>query len=97
MDYIEGYFKNPKYTQLMQIIVAFALGVIFSPFSYGLIYLLIYLLIYEIIYLIFTQACYPYWGIVFRLAVVSASIYGWIIGRTIVGWRNPLRNDPNAS
>ena len=96
MSYIEGYFKNPKYTQFMQIVVAFVAGIVFAPYSYGFIFLLIYLIAYEIVYLFFTRGCYPYWDSLFRVAVIAASIYGWIIGRTIVGWRNPFNRDPNA-
>jgi len=95
MDYVRSYFINPKYTQLMQLIVSFALGVTFSPYSYGFIFLLLYLFVYEAIYLFFTRACTPYWTPLFRGSIIAISIYGWIIGRVIVGWRNPFRSDPN--
>lgn len=96
MDWIQSFFVNPKYTQLMQIIVAFAIGILFAPYSYGFLFLVIYLIIYELVYLYFTRGCYPYWSPLFRAAVNASSIYGWIIGRTIVGWRNPFQSDPNA-
>lgn len=89
------YFRNPKYTQLVQIIVSFAFGIIFAPYSYGFIYLVIYLFLYEVIYFIFTRGEYPYWTPLFRFATVAASLLGWIIGRVIVGWKNPFRANPN--
>lgn len=96
MGFVESYFQNPQYTQLMQVIIAFALGVIFSPFSYGFLFFLLYLVVYELAYLFFTRGCCPYWGFLFRGAVIGASILGWLLGRIVLGWRNPFRSDPNA-
>ena len=95
MDFIDWYFKNPNYTQLVQIVVSFVFGLILAPYGYGFIYFLIYLLAYEFVYLLATQGCNPYWGPVFRLGAVSASILGFLIGRIILGWKNPLRGSPN--
>jgi hypothetical protein len=81
----------------MQVLIAFCLGVIFSPFSYGFALFIFYLVVYELLYAIFTGVCYPYWAPLFRLAVVAASIYGWIIGRTVAGWTNIFQADPNAA
>lgn len=93
--YIDSYFRNCNYTELMQLIVSFSLGIIFSPFSYGFIYVILYLIIYEIFYAIFTRLQYPYWRLTFRIANVAASIYGWIIGRTLAGWCNIFKPNPN--
>lgn len=89
------YFKNLYYTELVQLIFAFSLGVIFAPFSYGPLLFIIYLLLYEFIYAYFTNTEYPYWRLFFRVAVVMTSVFGWIIGRTIVGWKNPFRISPD--
>ncbi len=95
-QYGEYYFKNCKYTQLMQLVLSFVLGVIFAPYSYGFAFLIVYLLAYEFAYAAFTNLESPYWTPLFRVGIIAVTIFGWLIGRYIVGWRNPLRNDPNT-
>lgn len=94
--YATGYFRNPNYTELLQFISAFTFGVIFSPFSYGAVFLIVFLVLYEFAYAYYTQTCLPYWRLSFRVGIFMTAIFGWILGRTIVGWRNPLQVDPNV-
>lgn len=93
--WITAYFVNPDYTELVQLVVAFAFGVIFSPFSYGPLFFIIWLVLYEFAYAYYTNTECPYWRLFFRVALIMASILGWLIGRTVVGWRNPFRVSPN--
>ena len=96
-QYAQNYFRNCDYTPLMQLILAFALGVIFAPYSYGFAFFFVFLVVYEFFYATFTNLQDPFWSPFLRISVVAVSLFGWIIGRYIVGWVNPLRDDPNAS
>lgn len=79
---IQAYFLNIRYTELLQVIVGFAVGLIFGPFSFGLIYLLGFIILYEIIYYVVArnQCCWSFPG---RVAVEFATILGWLVGRSL--------------
>lgn len=77
----------------LQIIIAFMLGVLFSPWSYGLLYFLLFLLVYEIILIYFCRTHSEKWCIDVRIGVFAASILGFVIGRYLTGYRHPLDDD----
>lgn len=79
-------FKDSGCNDLVQLILAFTLGILLSPWSYGLLYFLLFLIAYEIVLVYMTEAQVPYWRIETRLGVIAASILGFIIGRVLVGF-----------
>lgn len=86
-------FDPDKYPDLAQLLVAFCLGILFSPWSLGLLYFLIFLIIYEAYAFYATAGRAPSWKIEIRLGVMAASIFGFIIGRILTGWNHPLDDD----
>lgn len=88
-----NYVYHPNgYTPLFQTILAFAIGIIFSPFSRGIIFLVITILLFELWY------CWsdnePYGGInrALRPGLILWAFFGFLVGRTFVSddW-NPIR------
>lgn len=72
------------YTPDVQIILAFAFGLIFAPFNKGFLYLIIFFVISELVMLTYymnAQIRYP--GIT-RIGVIGAGILGFIIGRIVI-------------
>lgn len=87
------YFNNPGNTEMVQVISAFAIGVIFSPWNRALLLFITFLIVYEVIYLYTTSFNLPYWRLEGRVAIVMASIFGFIVGRTLVGFDDPIKDD----
>ena len=75
---------------LFSLVLSFAVGLLFAPWSFGFLYLLIFIIVYEIIY-----ACYhkdfSTNNFMIRLGIVVASIFGFIVGRAILQDSDPLR------
>ena len=84
------YFNNNKATEMYQVILAFTIGILFSPWNNGLILFIIFIIAYEILYFYATGFQTPYWRLEGRLAIFMASILGFIIGRTLVGFDDPI-------
>lgn len=78
---LKPYF-NKKPTS--QVICAFCFGLIFGPYSKGLFVVAITKFLEELGYLLFADDYYSQPEV--RAGVISASISGWIIGRTISGF-----------
>jgi len=91
-DYLEYYFCNPKNTEFAQLVSAFLISLILSPWSWGFYYFFGFLIIYEFICIIGTQCREPYWRLGFRISVILASMLGWIIGRIIFGYKDPFHS-----
>lgn len=86
-------------TPIAQIFVSFAMGVLFSPWSYGLFWLTIWLIVFEFGCYIMTgkmrddtrMVDYPdglYYAWV-RLGVLCAAYSGYIVGMVVVN-RDPI-------
>ncbi len=88
------YFNPDGYTPLFQIILAFTIGVIFSPYSSGIYYLIIIILIFEIIYAYQCNCNYTNEKSFLRGALILTAILGWLFGRVSIckDW-NPIRGD----
>lgn len=82
--YLENYFSNTKSTPLFQFIVAFSFGILFSPFSKGLIYTILTILIMEILTFMYCNT----WSVLNRILIIIGSLSGYAIGRFISG--NPI-------
>lgn len=91
---IDSYFRNDRCCDFGQIVAAFTLGIIFSPWSWGLLYFLLFIIGYELVAIYMTAAEEPYWRFETRIGVIAASILGFVIGRIIDGFPDPLQNMP---
>jgi hypothetical protein len=99
IDYKQSFnaiFRNPNYTELLQLISAFALGIILSPWSWGFLFFILYVVLYEIAIAIVNHMQYPYWRLEFRCAIVCASVFGFIIGRSLIGYEDPFIDEPGT-
>lgn len=84
MSRVKQYFCHENNTTTSQIIIAFVMGLLFSPFNMGLIYIILYLILNEILFYIFSNGkCPRYWDIFERCGVVCSTVLGFIIGRTL--------------
>ena len=64
-----------------QVALSFALGLLFSPYTYAIIWLVLFFIIWEIgYYLIYKQ-----WFLKIRLGLIAAYILGLIVGVYILG------------
>ena len=89
------YLLDPNgYTPIFQIILAFSIGVIFSPFSNGLLLLLITAFILEIINAYRIKGNYDHKTTLLRGGLFLYSFFGFIVGRSFCcGDWDPLRGD----
>lgn len=105
MDQVWSLFErySTMSTPMSQVFLSFSLGVLFSPWSWGLFYLTLYIILFEIVlYCIsgppddsvriadYPDGLYYAWT---RLGVLSAAYSGYIIGMTVCK-RHPL--DPEC-
>ena len=67
----------------LSIILAFAVGILLSRFSLGLLFVLIFIILSEIWYAAYTRCQYP-WLFQVRALIIASSILGFIIGRTVL-------------
>jgi hypothetical protein len=79
IDSLTSIFRDAReaFTPTAQVILSFAVGVLLSPWSWGLIFYILFLVVYEIVYYFFTDN----WDEYSRMAVIVYAILGWIIGR----------------
>ncbi len=73
-----------------QVIIAFWIGLIFAPWSWGLLYLIIFFVVFEVIYAIIHRD-FSVENILIRLTVIGASFLGWLVGRIVVEDGKPIR------
>lgn len=71
--------------ELLLILSAFAIALTLASWSYGIIFFFAFLVTWEIIYYIAVRGTKPYWFLEVRLAIIAASILGWLIGRELTG------------
>ena len=96
MDIQSNIYDPSGYTPLFQIIFAFVLGILFSPYSKGILFLVIFILLFELWYSYYNN--FDYYGIngSLRPALILYSIFGFLVGRTFVCLDfNPIRGDYN--
>jgi hypothetical protein len=91
---IDFFSSTVSNKQSIQLITSFCFGVLLAPFSWGFFFFLLFLILYE---LGFYQFCIQtnfleYDPLIVRLGIVAASIYGWIIGRYLVGYIDPMNH-----
>ena len=83
--WLKWWFCNERCTPVAQIIIAFAWGVLLSPWSSGLFALTIFIILHEILYYLFTHGDPKYYSVFIRTGVIYTSIFGYILGRTLSG------------
>jgi hypothetical protein len=81
-----GFFYNNCF--FAQILTAFLIGVLTSPWSWGIVFFLLFLLAMELLTLYQLGINSPFWRIEVRLAVIVASVLGFLFGRALVGFSN---------
>ena len=74
------YYMSPF--PLAQLLIAFSIGVILSPFSGALIFILGFALIVDI-YVFHSDN--DNYDILLRIGIILAYIFGWIIGKSVTG------------
>ncbi len=92
MNYENNYqLEYVDYPILFQLILSFVVGLILAPFSQGLLLWLVYVFVFEAIYIYQTNLHYCTQSTAVRLGVLCAGLFGFILGRTLVGDPQPLR------
>jgi hypothetical protein len=89
MDYITTTCHDTE-----SFVTAFAIGYMFSPFSYGIEYYILYSIISEIIIYYCFRMCDKPYDIPYRLAINLLGFGGWVAGRALFYSRSPLTHFP---
>lgn len=84
-EYMHNYFSPDHGEFSYQLATAFALGMIFSPFSKGLFYLVLFIILFEIFLLWFCYNRNENYPPHKRILLVVIYIVGFIIGRIVIG------------
>lgn len=77
-------FCSNASTELNQLVFSFAIGLLFGPMSWGIIYYVIFIIIYEIIIFYITSGLPPTWRLLSRVSINAAALIGWVLGRWLV-------------
>lgn len=80
---VGGWLRSFKYAPMSLIILSFASGVLFGPWSWGIFPLLLFIVAYEFLYYFLTWGNNEHWQVMMRCVVILATLLGWIISRTI--------------
>ena len=84
-NWIRWWFCNDKATPMAQLLISLVWGVLLSPWASGLFFLLVFIIVYEILYYVFTKGDPRYYNVFVRVGVIYASVFGYILGRTLSG------------
>ena len=68
----------------------FFIGIMTAGVSHSLLYFIILFLIYEIIIYCLFRWKGVYWDVKLRFGLFCAYFLGWLIGRNIIGDKNPM-------
>lgn len=77
--------ENLYGNELLLILFSFALSMVLAPWSWGIIFFFIFLVVWEIGMYLGTRGKPPFWFLEVRLAIVAASVLGWLVGRELTG------------
>lgn len=77
----------------IQLLVAFLIGLLTSPWSFGFVYFITFIIIYEIILaFVYSQCTEDYiYTLELRFGIIIVSILGFLFGRILVGFSNPFQ------
>ena len=88
-----SFFKRDGYTILFQLILAFAIGLVFAAWSIGFSWFVIFIIVFELLFWGYNYNLIFYTDVVaVRLGLICSSILGLIIGRTMIGDKHPFRS-----
>lgn len=94
LDQFFDLFQNKDYTPIVQLVSAFIIGIIFSPWSISPLWFIAFIIAYEIFYAFVTQLQWPYWIFSVRCGVIMFSVLGWLIGRSLQLELKPFSPSP---
>jgi hypothetical protein len=86
-EYFKGYNE-----QVVQWIVAFSLGVLLASWSTGFVFYIMLLIGKEIFFYIRDPS-----SLLTRVGIIFLSLYGYIIGRSILQYDDPLEDNKRTS
>jgi hypothetical protein len=78
-----NYYCDDKCSPIYQVILSLFWGLIFAPWTYGLLFMIYFIIYQELLYYLFTRTKSKYYNIFIRTGVIYAYILGFIIGRTL--------------
>jgi len=81
---LSRFFCTTASTRMSQVISACAFGILLAPFGSGLFFLVVFRVVYETFYYIMTKGNPLYWDLFTRCCVFYSSLFGWVIGRTLL-------------
>ena len=82
-DLCINYYCDNKCSPIYQVIVSFFWGLLFAPWTYGLLFLIYFIVYQELLVYLFTRTKTNYYNIFIRTGVIYSYILGFIIGRTL--------------
>lgn len=82
-SFFDWIFINPEYTLMANIITNFILALVLSSTEFGIIFYIFFVLLFEIVVLYLSKGLPPYGTPFFRIAYITAGIFGFIVGRGI--------------
>ena len=82
-DLCINYYCDDKCSPIYQVIMSFFWGLIFGPWTYGLLFMIYFIIFQELLYYLFTRTKSIYYNIFIRTGVIYSYILGFIIGRTL--------------
>lgn len=76
--------KLQCYSPYAQVIIAFFIGILFAPWSYGYIFLFAGILLFELIWIFKVHGFNDYLSHIERPLAIAASLLGWVLGRLAI-------------
>ena len=70
---------------LFLVVFTIVISIIFACFSFGFIYFLLFWLLYIVAYSLLTEWTYPTWRIASIAGLFFCGLFGFIIGRLLIG------------
>jgi hypothetical protein len=78
--FLRYWYNDPEYSTLAQMIVAFAYGLLLSPWSSGIFFLFGSIIVCELLAYVFTKGL-SHDNLFIRAGIIYSSLAGFIIGR----------------
>lgn len=80
IDTVVEYMSGPPILGYA-VVIAFIVGIVFSPWTGGIFYLILFYLVYELILVILAKGRVDPMA---RIAVIAAGLLGWFVGRLLL-------------
>lgn len=79
------YLCGDRCSRMSQVVSALALGVLTAPYGSGLFFLVVFRVIHETLVYAASHGLQTEWDLFTRCCVFYASLFGWLVGRTLMG------------